>query len=370
MKILYVLEYYYPHVGGVEILFQKLAEEAAKKKNLVRVITMKLPNSLANEHYNGVEIKRLWVPNIGSRYWFTILAFFKLLFFANKFDIIHTTTYNAALPAWLIAKIFRKKIIITIHEVWGRMWMQIPDMSYISKMIHRLYEFIVVNIPYDKIVTDSFFTKKIIKKDNVQTIHCGVDNELFSREKNEGKSLEVKKKLCLRQSYVALYFGRPGWAKGLEYFINAIPQIKSQIPNFKTVLLISRDPIVKYNSIVENINTLQIQKDVLLLDPVPRGDVPSYLMIADCVVVPSISEGFGFNVAEASALEIPIVATNAGSIPEVISGKNILVKPQNSDELALGVINMYKNRQVSFWDKKKFSWEKAVNDYLKAYQSL
>ena len=37
---------------------------------------------------------------------------------AKDNDIIHTTTYNAAFPAFLIGKISRKKIIITVHEIF------------------------------------------------------------------------------------------------------------------------------------------------------------------------------------------------------------------------------------------------------------
>ncbi|MDP2683933.1 MAG: glycosyltransferase family 4 protein [bacterium] len=370
MKILFVLEYYYPHIGGVEILFQKLAEETVKRGNQVMVVTIKLPGTKHREYINGVEIIRLRMPKIGIRYWFTFLTFFKLVKYVNNFDIIHTTTYNAALPSWLAAKIFRKKIIITIHEVWGKLWMKIPDMIYVSKILHRFYEFLVVNLVYDLIITVSNFTKNVLNKNNVKTIHSGIDNNLFNRSKYIDKSKEIRTKLKFDLSFIALYFGRPGWAKGLEFFVQAIPEIKKQIPNFKAVLLVSKEPAKKYYNTIELIKQLQIKDNVTILDPVARGDLPAYLLLADCIVVPSISEGFGFNVAEASALEIPIVATNAGSIPEVISGNFILVEPQNPEELAHGVINMYNNKKITVTNKKVFNWEKSVDEYMKSYTSL
>ena len=39
MKILFVTDYYYPHIGGVEKLFKSLAESLVEKGNKVSVIT-------------------------------------------------------------------------------------------------------------------------------------------------------------------------------------------------------------------------------------------------------------------------------------------------------------------------------------------
>jgi multimeric flavodoxin WrbA len=45
MKILFVLEHYYPHTGGVEILFKNLCEGLVKKGHEVEVITTRLANT-------------------------------------------------------------------------------------------------------------------------------------------------------------------------------------------------------------------------------------------------------------------------------------------------------------------------------------
>lgn len=40
----------------------------------------------------------------------------------DDIDGIHTATYGGAIPAWILAKIFRKKILLTVHEIFGKLW--------------------------------------------------------------------------------------------------------------------------------------------------------------------------------------------------------------------------------------------------------
>jgi len=54
---------------------------------------------------------------------------------------------------------------------------------------------------------------------------------------------------------------------------------------------------------------------------VSRSELPSYIAASDCIVVPSLSEGFGFAAAESCAMGKLIVASNVASLPEVVSGK-------------------------------------------------
>ncbi|MCK4759393.1 MAG: glycosyltransferase, partial [Candidatus Aminicenantes bacterium] len=67
-----------------------------------------------------------------------------------------------------------------------------------------------------------------------------------------------------------------------------------------------------------------------------RDDVPRILSVFDIFLLPSLNEGMGRVLAEAMALGKPIVASNVGGIPDLVThGKNgYLVPPQNPEELA------------------------------------
>jgi len=94
-----------------------------------------------------------------------------------------------------------------------------------------------------------------------------------------------------------------------------------------------------------------------------------YVGNADCAVVPSLSEGFGFTAAEACALGIPVVATTAGSLPEVVSGEHVLVEPADPRSLADGVVRVACG-EADYRDPVDFRWEDAVDKYLATYRLL
>ncbi|MFA6553690.1 MAG: glycosyltransferase family 4 protein [Patescibacteria group bacterium] len=372
MKVLYVLEYYYPHVGGVETLFKELAEGCVQHGHQARVITASLGNTPSKEYINGVEIIRLNVPRIGRRYWFTILAFFPLFKHIAGFNIIHTTTYNAALPAWLVAVLTRKKIILTVHEVWGTLWYSFVGGKNIINVLHRFFEWFILKLPFDFYVTDSDYTEKALlklRKTNLKTsrIYPGIDNDFFNPG-NYSKD-KIRSQYYQRNDFVCLFFGRPGWAKGVDYLVNSFSIVSKHIKGAKLLLLLSKDPYSRYQEIVSLISRLNLSGSVRVISSVPRNELPEYIASADCVVIPSLAEGFGFSAAEASAMEVPLVATDVGSLPEVVSGKVVFSPSAHSEALAQAILSMHAG-QYTVLPKKKFVWSDSVGQYVSIYSNL
>jgi len=134
MNIIFFLEYYYPNIGGVETLFKNLIDNLAQENHKITIITARpYPNSPLREQDGNISIIR-----IRSRYIFTFLGFFYLIRHISKGDFIHTTSYNAAIPAFFAGKLFRKKVIVTFHEVWDQLWFKLPDMGKIGQWGHYL----------------------------------------------------------------------------------------------------------------------------------------------------------------------------------------------------------------------------------------
>ena len=175
----------------------------------------------------------------------------------------------------------------------------------------------------------------------------------------------------MQKNYVVLVYGRPGPSKGIEYAIAAMKDISLRVPNAKMLLVLSRDRQYrqKYSQLLKLISKLGLNGRIINVEPVPHSQLPSYIKAADCVVVPSLSEGFGYTAAEAAAMGKSIVASNTTSLPEVVSGKHILVKPRDSGELAAAVISMSKGK-FHKTPLKKFMIEANVANYLKIYTEL
>src|SRR4029079_13231138 len=95
LRILFILEYFPPHVGGVETLFENLTAALARDGHRVTVITLHLPGTRVRERRNGVEILRVRTPQRARRYLFTLMSLPVVIRHAVRADILHTTTYNA-----------------------------------------------------------------------------------------------------------------------------------------------------------------------------------------------------------------------------------------------------------------------------------
>lgn len=369
MKILFVLEHYYPFIGGAEVLFKQVCEGLVEKGHIVTVITSRLPHTSSFEIINGVSVYRVNTPHRASRYWFTFLAVPLTIRLARSADIIQTTTYNGAFPAWLASRLTGRKCIITVHEVIAEGWRSMMGMNLLMAWLHRSLEFIIITMPFDHYISVSLYTADRIKrygvkKYRISTIYNGIDYDLFDPQKTDGQS--VRNKLGIRDEFIYMYYGRPGISKGLEYLIRAVPLVSEKIPGARLLMILGRMPVDGYKRITVLIRELCLEKSIILLDPVPRDRLPSYIAASDCVVVPSLSEGFGFTAIEACAMHKPVVATNVASLPEVISGTFVLVPPSDPQALAEGIYTVY-TRSVIPSAERRFYWSDCIDGYEKIY---
>ena len=145
--------------------------------------------------------------------------------------------------------------------------------------------------------------------------------------------------------------------------------ISKRVPNSTLLLILAHDPKDRYENMKKMINDLEIEDNIILLDPVPRNLLTKYIASSDCVVVPSISEGFGFTAAEACAMGKPVVASNVASLPEVVSGRYVLVEPGDPAAIAEGVEKVYKG-ETENTKRKAFDWDVCAGEYLEVYRKL
>jgi glycosyltransferase involved in cell wall biosynthesis len=113
------------------------------------------------------------------------------------------------------------------------------------------------------------------------------------------------------------------------------------------------------------------------------GHVPSAVAVLDAVdvvVVPSRSEGFGITPCEAGALGKPVVATDAGGLPEVVTDgvTGLLVPSRDPEALAAAVLELLgdpeRAKRMGEAGRERvtehFTVERMVKDYLAIYRDL
>ena len=77
----------------------------------------------------------------------------------------------------------------------------------------------------------------------------------------------------------------------------------------------------------------------------------------------------GYTAAEACAMDVPVVSTDTTSLPEVCSGKYVLIKPRQPLSIAQGIKQIYDKAHISS-PKKKFTISDNVKKYLALYKEL
>ncbi len=372
--IVFVLEFFYPHVGGLETLFQQLAEGLARNGYRVSVITLWLPGTQRYEQHNGVDILRVKTPPFAQRYWFMLVALPAALKHARKATLIHTTTYNAALPAWLAGVIWRRPTVITVHEVFDEQWNTLPQLNPILGHAFRFVERFILHLPFEHFVCDSDFTARRLQRrigvpaKKISTVYPAVDYAFWDRSLHTARNLHQQLDLDPTVP-LYLYFGRVGISKGVEYLIDAAKIVRERAPHSHGVLLLARDPQAPYRQIIRRIKAYGLGTHLHILDPVPRAELPSYLLAASCVVVPSISEGFGYAAVEAATIGCPVIATTGHSVEEVLADSATFVAPRSATALAEAILHAFQYRP-SWREPRRFDTESHVAGVIRVYANI
>ena len=234
------------------------------------------------------------------------------------------------------------------------------------------------------IITCSNYLRKLAievpcnKNVPVVTIHNGIDIKRFV----EAKPIQRKALGITENDYVVFYSGRLTKEKGVLELIQSIIMIKD-IPNIKLIIagasFYGKDKMTSpYIQKLQEVSNI-IKENVIFTGFVNYDIMPSYLKIANVIVVPSLwEEPFGLTVLEAMASGVPLIATRSGGIPEICDGFATLIDRDNiCENIANAISYLYNNPEAArklaqaaitrSWDFDKDNYAKKYLEKVKAY---
>lgn len=353
-------------IGGAEEYLKMLALNLNNELFKVRIAIPKNRNT--EDFVNELKSKRIKVDFI-SRYNIINNLFY---FRKNKPDYIH---FNLPFPTKCMTAILagiiysRSRLYVTEHLVPP----EYKPYSFIKLIKKVMYSKLDTSVTVSNKNKEVLIKNFNLPKNKIKVIYNCIDtNHIKKYNKEVVRDLKIK--FSINDS--ALVFGTVGRLdkqKGHEYLIDASKKVIGDVPN-SLFLFVGRGKLK--DQLIKKTKDENINEYFRIVGY--QENLPEILALIDIFVLPSISEGFPFSVLEAMAAKKPVIATNVGGTPEIITNNSngILVEPMDSDALASAMIllalDIKKRNYLAEMGHKKimenFSLEKMISATKEIYR--
>ncbi len=266
---------------------------------------------LVFNHYNNFVLK------IFRRFFGEIvLCFIYLrLIFKTKYDISLVNTEIFSFSLFVLNLI--SPIYVVIHSL------SFKDAGFYSKVLF-------------------FIQKKFVKKylavsnavkDSLGSFYIGAN--VYVAYNGVAIPIEKNKKVCRPLKIISVIHPVPH--KGAHLLVDVATDLNKLNIDFEWTILgwYSKTADQKYaETIIRRIEDLKLGQKMKIIGSV--DNIEEWYSISDLLVHPSLSESFGFAVAEAMSHSLPVIAFSVGALPELIeNGKNgYLIEPFKTAEMS------------------------------------
>lgn len=304
----------------------------------------------------------------------------KKFFSKEKFDLVQYSTPNASFYSAIASKI--AKIPVRLYCQWGMVYVTKKGISrFILKTLEKTTCHLSTVIQPDSKGNLNFCHKNKLYGDDKSYVLWngsakGIDLDQYDIEKKEEYSTEIKQRYNLNDSYVIGFVGRLGREKGCNELFSAFKILREKHTNLKLLFI---GPIEKEDTITpELLKYFKNCDDIIKTGRI--SDVQKHIAAMDVFVLPSYREGFGMSVVEASAMEIPVIATKypgpssamvdgiTGYEIEIASVNDIVEKVEYLMSNSNVALNMGKNGRI--FVEKNFDQRKFREFYIEDRKKL
>jgi len=375
MKVAFIGQKGIPAIwGGIETHVEELGSRLAERGHKVTVYVRNWYTPLDKAEYKGVELKH--IPCIHTKYFDAITHTFNssINSLFNSYDIIHYQAMGPTLLSW-IPKIFRKKVVATVHRFdyesgkWG----------YLAKKALKISEKFALSIPNQTIVVAKY-QEKIYRDKGYSPIY--IPNGV-NIPKPKGVNI-IKREYNLKGKDYILYMGRLVPEKRCDWLIEAFKSLSDS--NFSDLKLIIAGGSSSSNDYVKKIKGISKDDSRVLFTGYVSGLRKEELFSnALLFVLPSYLEGLPIALLEASSYGLPCLASDIIPHKEVINDNiNGFFFPNNdfkSLRKKLGKVLSLPKRKLEEIGKeakinvqRNYNWDNVVERteevYLKVLKSI
>jgi glycosyltransferase involved in cell wall biosynthesis len=186
----------------------------------------------------------------------------------------------------------------------------------------------------------------------------------------------VRAKYHLPERFI-LFVGTIEPRKNLVTLLEAFAALRSGGRHPGLGLVIAGGKGWLYGEFFERLRTLGLEKTVILTGYVPEADLPALLNSAEVFAFPSSFEGFGLPPLEAMACGVPVVCSNATSLPEVVGEAGLLVPPDDAASWTEALGRLLDDAELrgelrarGLARARLYTWEAAAQKTLAVYEAV
>lgn len=300
---------------------------------------------------------------------------------AGRSDLYHATDF--VLPPTLPST----KTVLTVHDLT----FERDPASAVPTLLAFLRRVVPQSAKCaDHIIADSYATARdltelyAIAPEKITTIHSGVDGRFCVRDDAQQASLTeaLRAKYNLGPAPFILTVGTMQRRKnhlGLvrafaQFLAHSLPTHTAQTP---PNLVIAGGKGWLYDEVLDEVKKLGLSERVKFIGFVNDDDLPDLYRAASVFAFPSLYEGFGLPLLEAMACGVPVVSSNASSLPEVVGEAGLQVSPADINGLAAALTQAYFDPH---WRAEatyrglaraaQFTWTKSAQQVLRVYEQV
>ncbi len=332
----------------------------------IEVVLLSLKNHNNAENNINKNIKIIYLPIKGIKGYYLNSFFVNNIIKREKPDLIniHYASGYGTLGRFIK---FENKLL----NVWGSDVYDFPNQSSLKKKI------LIKNLlAYKGIASTSYCMakeiEKYLKNKEIYITPFGVDTDLF-------KNLNYKKD---KNKIIIGIVKTLAPTYGIEYLIRAIKELEDILE--KEIFNKIEVHIYGKGYLEEELKQLTVDlnlgEKVKFLGFIKNTDVPKAINKMDIFVVPSLEESFGVAAVEAMACEIPVIASDADGLKEVVVNNEIgfIVPKKDFKAIAkkLKELILNKKLRVEFGKNGRkrvlelYNWNDNVDKMIEIYKEL
>ena len=386
MRVLIAGQTFYPAYNGQAIFTTNLAEGLVKRGHEVLVIRPSLTGKPERNSRHGVQIEAIRSVPLNFLHPDVFYTPFpknaiRSIFQDFKPNIIHIHDhYPISQTVFRTAKKIGIKVVGTNHFMPENATPYLPWATKLKPiydwLLWRWVFFLYNNL--DISTAPSKTAVSIVQKNGLKVptyaISCGIDQDHFHFESNIDREKWLLKYGLNPEKVTLIFVGRVDNEKRLDILIQAFQQLKrSDIQLAIAGIGAARKDLEKL------VNDLNIEDKIHFLGFVQEEDLPALLNSADIFTMPSEAELLSIATLEAMSCGLPIVAAQAGALPELVTNgvNGYLFKAGDNTDAAIAISTLVNHPerwermgQASAEKAQHHNLEYVVQRYEKLYESV